>query len=80
MTSCASARAPAASSDEVTTVIGLSGWIASATNCGVTPSSTYTVSAPCSRSAAAVAIRRFSATREVERCLIVLSKPALSTG
>jgi len=75
-----SARALAANNEEVTTVSGPSGESASATNAGVTPSSMYTLSAPCSRSAAAAAILRFSAIEDVVRWAMLLSKPALSTG
>ena len=64
----------------MTTVSGRSVGSASAMSCGVKPSSTKTVSASPSSSAAAAAIRRFSGTWLVARKASVVSKPALSTG
>lgn len=76
----ASARAPATGRDAVTTVSGRSLGRASAMSCGVKPSSTKTVSASPSSSAAAAATRRFSGTWLVARNASVVSNPALSTG
>ena len=76
----ASASAPAVGREAVTTVSGRSLGSASAMSCGVKPSSTKTVSASPSSSAAAAAIRRFSGTWLVARKASVVSKPALSTG